>query len=133
MKTEPRYSKSLVKPTRGPKNPERMKVGKQAHDKGEKHQGKVAEYLGMINGYPFKGVDIKGAIFSVEAKSLGNQYPGMVETMLQEAELRARKARPESIAILNIHHAQLGKTLDHDLIILRMKDFRWLIGRMEGK
>lgn len=130
MKTEPKYSESLAKPTRGPKNPEKMKAGKLARDKGERHQDGVAKYLGMLNRWPFPGVDIKGAIFSVEAKTLNYQYPEFVETMLQEAEFRARKARPESVAVLNIHRDNFGKTLDHDLIVMRMKDFRWLLERM---
>ena len=123
---------AIPKPWRSPKSLEKMKSGKMARDKGEKHQEKVANYLRMTNRWPFRGIDIKGAIFSVEAKSLDSAYPGMVENLLQEAELKAKKGRPESIAILNIHKADFGKMLDHDLIILRMKDFRWLLERLEG-
>jgi len=122
---------AIPKPWRPPKSLEKMRSGKMAYKSGKKHQDKVAEYLGMRNRWPLKGIDIIGPVFSIEAKSLGVQYPGMVERWLQDAEFRTRKARPEAATGLNLHNEN-EDNLDHDLIILRMKDFRWLLERLEG-
>ena len=132
MKTEQQYSKSLAKPTRGPKEPSKMKSGARARRRGKDHQKRVAEFMGWQNRWPYFGEDIRGAEFSVEAKTLDSAYPQTVETMLQEAEVHANKARPGAVAVLNIHKSGSGKRLDGDLMIMRMKDFRWMVETMKG-
>jgi len=120
------YSKTLRKPTRGPKEPGRMKSGARARRRGKDHQARVALYLNMQNRWPYFGEDVRGNCFSVEAKTLDSGYPQTVEAMLQEAEVHASKARPGAVAVLNIHKSGSGKRLDGDLMIMRMKDFRWM-------
>jgi hypothetical protein len=97
MRTEPRYSKDMTKPRRGPKKPEKMKGGKLAQRRGKENQRQIADYVNGKNRHPLKGVDIIKGTFALEARTLDQNYPQMHENMLQEAEIHARKLNPNLI------------------------------------
>lgn len=122
---------AIPKPWRGPKDPVKMKTGKEAHEEGGKYQKEVAEYLEMVNLWPLPGIDIAdGELFGISAKKLGGGFPETVEGLLEDAEVSTRKKVPGSTGILVIGKANTKRYISQDLCSMRLSIFKWILSEL---
>ena len=122
---------AVPKPWRGPKDPKKMKQGKEAREEGSKYQKEVAEYLGMVNLWPLPGIDVyDGQIFGVSTKKLGDGFPDTVERLLEDAEVSTRKKLPGGVGILVLGRSEMKRYIGQDLCIMRLDIFRWILRRL---
>ena len=125
------YSKTKAKPWRTRKSPEKMKGGKLARARGKAHQKRVAEFLEGIDRWPLQIGDVMRGEYLIQAKTLEGAFPNMVETLLEEAEIEARKLNPDLIGILEIHKSASRRRVANDLLIMRLDTFKEMI-KCEG-
>lgn len=125
---------AIPKPWRGPKDPRKMKEGKESREKGGKYQREIADYLGMRNLWPFPGVDIiDGDRFGVSAKKLGGGFPDTVENLLREAEYHVRRKIPGSTGVLVIGKEKEKRYTGDDLCIMRVNLFKWICTQLKER
>lgn len=125
---------TIPKPWRGPKDPRKMKTGKEAHEQGGKYQKEVAEYLGMVNLWPLPGIDIAdGELFGISAKKLGAGFPETMERLLEDAEISTNKKIPGASGILVIGKAKTKRYIGEDLCVMRLNILKWMLDQLKEK
>ena len=103
-----------------------MKSGAKARRRGKAFQSRCAEYLGGKNRWPMQGVDIIHGNWSIECKSVDQQYPSLIEGWLQDAEIYSSKAFPENDAILVVH--EHNSRIENAMVIMRTSVFKHKMG-----
>lgn len=118
---------AIPKPWRPPKKPEKMKGGKLARLRGKVFQKRVALFFGGINRWPLPIGDVLVGDWHIQTKTLGQNFPQTIKTMLEDATLEGKKLDPEKRSILVLHESGSGRWIGNDLFIAWGKDGRDLI------